>query len=150
VKYLLKNEPQSGCLNNGEPNRRGDGRDARDSDSIPVAGKAAARGRVGNGGATGNVPASRAWCRSIPRVARRRIGEHVVALIAQARLEHKFGANRTQIWLARAHDVRVATEMIQRVFRDIGVPHLVKTRRRRPKQLKLFEKNALAIPCRST
>jgi transposase InsO family protein len=34
----------------------------------------------------------------------------------------------------------VATETIQRVFRDIGVPHLVKTRRRRPKQLKLFEK----------
>jgi hypothetical protein len=36
--------------------------------------------------------------------------------------------------------VRVAAETIQRVFRDIGVPHLVKTRRRRPKQLKLFEK----------
>ena len=36
--------------------------------------------------------------------------------------------------------MRVATETIQRVFRDIGVPHLVKTRRRRPKQLKLFEK----------
>jgi transposase InsO family protein len=34
----------------------------------------------------------------------------------------------------------VATETIQRVFRDIGVPHLVKTRRRRAKQLKLFEK----------
>ena len=75
-----------------------------------------------------------------PARRRRRISEHVVALITQARLEHRFGANRTQIWLARVHEVRVATETIQRVFRDIGVPHLVKTRRRRPKQLKLFEK----------
>jgi transposase len=75
-----------------------------------------------------------------PARRRRRIGEHVVALITQARLEHRFGANRTQIWLARVHEVRVATATIQRVFRDIGVPHLVKTRRRRPKQLKLFEK----------
>jgi transposase InsO family protein len=75
-----------------------------------------------------------------PARRRRRIGADVVALITQARLEHKFGANRTQIWLARVHQVRVATQTIQRVFRDIGVPHLVKTRRRRPKQLKLFEK----------
>jgi transposase InsO family protein len=75
-----------------------------------------------------------------PARRRRRISEHVVALITQARLEHRFGANRTQIWLARVHEVRVATETIQRVFRDIGVPHLVKTRRRRAKQLKLFEK----------
>jgi hypothetical protein len=48
------------------------------------------------------------------------------------------------------HDVRVATETIQRVFRDIGVPHLVKTRRRRPKQLNCLRRNALAIPSRST
>lgn len=75
-----------------------------------------------------------------PARRRRRIGAHVVALITQARLEHEFGANRTQIWLERVHHVRVATETIQRVFRDIGVPHLVKMRRRRPKQLKLFEK----------
>jgi transposase InsO family protein len=75
-----------------------------------------------------------------PARRRRRISEDVVALITQARLEHEFGASRTQIWLQRVHQVRVATETIQRVFRDIGVPHLVKTRRRRPKQLKLFEK----------
>jgi transposase InsO family protein len=75
-----------------------------------------------------------------PARRRRRIGEDVVALITQARIEHEFGASRTRIWLARVHQVRVATETIQRVFRDIGVPHLVKTRRRRPKQLKLFEK----------
>jgi transposase len=64
----------------------------------------------------------------------------MVALITQARLEHQFGSGRTRIWLERVHHVRVATETIQRVFRDIGVPYLVKTRRRRPKQLKLFEK----------
>jgi transposase len=75
-----------------------------------------------------------------PARRRRRISEDVVALITQARLEHEFGASRTQIWLQRVHQVRVATETIQRVFRDIGVPYLVKTRRRRPKQLKLFEK----------
>ena len=63
-----------------------------------------------------------------------------MALITQARLEHEFGASRARIWLERVHHVRVATETIQLVFRDIGVPHLVKTRRRRPKQLKLFEK----------
>jgi transposase len=75
-----------------------------------------------------------------PARRRRRIGDDVVALITQARLEQEFGAGRTRIWLERVHRVRVATQTIQAVFRDIGVPHLVKTRRRRPKQLKLFEK----------
>jgi transposase len=77
----------------------------------------------------------RLWCRNwqcagiqglVPRYAarrRRRISADVVALITQARLEHKFGANRAQIWLARVHHVRVATQTIQRVFHDIGVPH---------------------------
>jgi transposase len=37
-----------------------------------------------------------------PAGRRRRIGEEVVAFITQARLEHKFGASRTQIWLERA------------------------------------------------
>ena len=96
-------------------------------------------------------PTVQRWCRDwqragiqglVPRYParrRRRIGEDVVALITQARLEHQFGSGR-RIWLERVHHVRVATETIQRVFRDIGVPHLVKTRRRRPKQLRLFEK----------
>ena len=97
-------------------------------------------------------PTVQQWCRNwqrngveglVPRYParrRRRIGENVVALITQARLEHQFGSGRTRIWLERVHHVRVATETIQRVFRDIGVPYLIKTRRRRPKQLKLFEK----------
>ena len=63
-----------------------------------------------------------------------------MALIRRARLEHECGASRTRIWLQRIHQVQVATETIRRVFHDIGVPHLVKTRRRCPKQLKLFEK----------
>ncbi len=63
-----------------------------------------------------------------------------MALITQARLEHECGASRTRLWLQRIHQVQVATETIQRVFCDIGVPHLVKTRRRCPTQLKLFGK----------
>lgn len=76
-----------------------------------------------------------------PSRRRRRLGDDVVALITQARLQHEFlgepGAS-----LARAgHHVRVATETSQRVCRDIiGVPHVVKTKRRHPKQLKPFEK----------
>jgi hypothetical protein len=64
----------------------------------------------------------------------------VGALITQARLEQKFGASRTRICFQRIHQVQLATETIHRVFCDIGVPRLVKTRRRCPKQLKLFEK----------
>jgi hypothetical protein len=70
-----------------------------------------------------------------PARRRRPISDGAVALITQARREQEFGGSRTRIWLERVHHVRV-----QRVFRDIGVPHLVKTRRRRPKQLKLFDK----------
>jgi hypothetical protein len=45
VKYLLKNEPQSGRLNNEAIDGRGDGRDTGDSDTISVAGEAALGGR---------------------------------------------------------------------------------------------------------
>jgi hypothetical protein len=75
-----------------------------------------------------------------PPRRKRRISNEVVALIQQARTEHEYGAGRTRIWLERVHQVRVTTQTIQRVFRDLGLPYLVKTRRRRPKQLKLFEK----------
>jgi transposase InsO family protein len=86
------------------------------------------------GGELGLVP-------RYPRRRKRRISEEVIALIRQARTEHEYGAGRARIWLERVHHVRVTTQTIQRVFRDLGLPYLVKTRRRRPKQLKLFEKD---------
>jgi hypothetical protein len=46
-----------------------------------------------------------------------------------------------RIWLERVHQVRVTARTIQRVFRDLGLPYLTKTPRRRPRQLKLFEKD---------
>ncbi len=76
-----------------------------------------------------------------PPRRKRRIPDAVVALTKIARVDHAYGAGRTRIWLERVHQVRVTTQTIQRVFRDLGLPYLVKTRRRRPKQLKLFEKD---------
>jgi ribosomal protein L19 len=38
------------------------------------------------------------------------------------------------------HQVHVITGTIQRVFREIGVPVLTKTPKRRPRQMMLFEK----------
>jgi transposase InsO family protein len=75
-----------------------------------------------------------------PDRRRRRLDQRVIALITHARTELEFGAVRTQIWLARVHQVRTTARTIQRVFRDIGLPYLTKTPRRRPRQLKLFEK----------
>jgi transposase InsO family protein len=75
-----------------------------------------------------------------PRHRVRRITPRVVELIGQARRELEYGAQRTQLWLRRVHDVRVAVGTIQRVFRDIGMPRLRRTRKRMPRQLKLFEK----------
>jgi transposase InsO family protein len=64
----------------------------------------------------------------------------VIELIGQARREHGYGAARAQLWLRRVHDVRVAMGTIQRIFRDLGIPYLRRTRKRMPRQLKLFEK----------
>jgi hypothetical protein len=50
-------------------------------------------------------------------------GEDVEALITQVRLDHQFGARGTRTWRERVHHVRVTTQTIQRVFRDIAVPH---------------------------
>jgi transposase InsO family protein len=44
------------------------------------------------------------------------------------------------VWLERVHSLRVNARTIQRVFCDIGLPVLTKTPRRRPRQMKLFEK----------
>src|SRR5437016_11635929 len=54
--------------------------------------------------------------------------------------ELTYGASRTQLWLRRVHDVRVAMGTIQRSVRDPGLPRLRRTRKRVPRQMKLFEK----------
>ena len=46
------------------------------------------------------------------------------------------------MWRERVHKLRVNTKTIHRVFREIGVPLLTKTPKRKPRQLKLFEKDA--------
>ena len=75
-----------------------------------------------------------------PRRRGRRVTERVGELVGHARRELAYGAARTQLWLRRRHDVRIAMETIQRIFRDLGVPRLRKTRKRKPRQMTLFEK----------
>jgi transposase len=77
-----------------------------------------------------------------PARRRRRLSADTVELIRTARTEHRYGALRTQVWLKRVHDRHVNTRTIQRVFRDIGIPVLTKTPKRRPRQMTLFEKEA--------
>lgn len=87
------------------------------------------------GGDLGLVPLYRAR-------RRRRVSDSIIELARVARLEHRWGSTRTRIWLERVHKIRVNAKTIQRIFRDIGVPVLAKTPKRKPKQLKLFEKDA--------
>jgi len=75
-----------------------------------------------------------------PRRRGRRVTPRVIELIGHARRELGYGAARTHLWLRRVHDVRVAMGTIQRIFRDLGIPYLRRTRKRVPRQLKLFEK----------
>jgi transposase InsO family protein len=75
------------------------------------------------------------------RRKRRRLDDRMIGLIKQARIDHRYGAGRARIWLERVHQIRVTARTLQRVFRDLGVPYLTKTPRRRPRQLKLFEKD---------
>ena len=91
------------------------------------------RVRWRQGGLEGLVP-------RYPRRRGRRVTPRVVELVGQARRELAYGASRTQLWLRRVHDVRVAMGTIQRIFRDLGIPYLRRTRKRVPRQLKLFEK----------
>jgi len=65
-----------------------------------------------------------------------------VELARLARTEYRWGATRTRIWLDRVHQIRVNAKTLQRVFCDLGLPVLMKTPKRKPKQLKLFEKDA--------
>ena len=75
-----------------------------------------------------------------PKRRQRRLPPATVELIRIARVEHRWGAGRTRIWLERAHGIRANARTIQRTFRDLGIPFLTKTPRRRPRQLTLFEK----------
>jgi transposase InsO family protein len=87
------------------------------------------------GGELGLVP-------RYPERRQRRVSAVIFELARIARLEHRWGSLRTQVWLLRVHKLRANQKTIHRVFRDIGVPVLTKTRQRKPRQLKLFEKDA--------
>ena len=91
------------------------------------------RKRWGQGGIEGLVP-------SYPRHRARRVSPAAIELIRQARQEFGYGAARTRLWLQRVHGIRLAMGTIQRVFRDMGLPRLRRTRKREPRQMKLFEK----------
>jgi len=88
---------------------------------------------VARGGVEGLVPA-------YPRHRARRVSSAAIELIRQARQDLGYGAARTRLWLQRVHGVRLAMGTIQRVFRDLGLPRLRRTRKREPRQMKLFEK----------
>jgi transposase InsO family protein len=85
-------------------------------------------------GSAGLVPA-------YPPRRHRRVGPETIELLRYARVDLRYGAPRTRIWLQRVHNIRLTTMTIQRVFRDLGLPRLTRTPRRRPRQLKLFEKD---------
>jgi transposase InsO family protein len=85
------------------------------------------------GGEQGLVP-------RYPTRRKRRLPDATRELIRLARVDHRYGAARAEVWLHRVHQVHVSTGTIQRVFREIGVPVLTKTPKRRPRQMMLFEK----------
>lgn len=89
-----------------------------------------ARWRVG--GLTGMVP-------RYPHRRQPRLTAAVIELIRHARHELAYGAARTRIWLLRVHHVRLAMATVQHTFRALGMPRLRRTRKRAPKQMKLFE-----------
>jgi transposase InsO family protein len=74
------------------------------------------------------------------RRRRRRVTPEIIELLRQARGELEYGSGKTKIWLERVHRVRLTTVTIQRVFRDLGMPRLRRTKRRAARQLLLFEK----------
>jgi len=85
------------------------------------------------GGVAGLVP-------RYPHRRSRRVRPEVVPLIEHARRELAYGAARTRLWLQRVHQVHLAMGTIQRIFRDLGLPRLRRTRKRAPRQLTLFER----------
>src|SRR5260370_14115569 len=75
---------------------------------------------------------------SYPRHRARRVSPAAIELIRQARQEFGYGAARTRLWLQRVHGIRLAMGTIQRVFRDLGLPCLRRTRKREPRQMQQF------------
>ena len=67
-----------------------------------------------------------------PRHRGRRVSPLVIELVGQARRELAYGAKRTQLWPRRVHDIRVAMGTVQRIFRDLRLPRLRRTRKRVP------------------
>ena len=76
-----------------------------------------------------------------PRRARR-VAPETIELLRHARVELRYGAPRARIWLQRVHSLRLTTKTIQRIFCDLGLPRLGRAPRRRPRQLRLFEKDS--------
>jgi transposase InsO family protein len=91
------------------------------------------RRRWRSSGVEGLVP-------SYPRHRPRQVPPTAIELVRHARQELGYGAARTRLWLQRVHGIRLAMGTIQRVFRDLGMPRLRRTRKREPRQMKLFEK----------
>jgi transposase len=67
------------------------------------------RARCRQGGLAALVP-------RYPARRGRRVNARVVELVGHARRELAYGAQRTQLWLRRVHDIRIAVGTVQRIF----------------------------------
>jgi len=79
----------------------------------------------------------------IPRYPTHRarpLSDRLRELIRHARQELRYGSSRTQLWAWRRHQVRVSQWTFRRVVREDGLPPLRPVRKRRPRQLHLFER----------
>jgi transposase InsO family protein len=79
----------------------------------------------------------------IPRYPKRRarpVSGNLCERIRHAREELHYGSTRTQLWLWRRHRLRLSPSTILRVGRALGLAPLQRVRKRRPRQLKLFER----------
>lgn len=71
----------------------------------------------------------------------------LIELMVEARKKHGYGPLRTKIWLERVHKLVAAEATIRRIMKDMAVPRAGRpVRRRRPRQLKLFEKERPGEP----
>lgn len=76
-----------------------------------------------------------------PDRRRSRLPAEVLSLLEHARRELRYGAARTRIWLLRVHHKSYPVKTIHRAFVRLGLPRLVRRKKRTPKprQLRLFE-----------